>query len=104
AARGRQIEAVDLSAVTGGGQALVVGLKKNGADNILELTGGDAGAIARFANIYSNMRGGLVNLKLRDRGGGSWRGSVDIRKFSLVNEARLKSIVSTSAGADGRSL
>ena len=104
AARGRQIDTVDLSAVTGGGQALVAGLKKNGADNILELTSGDAGALARFANIYSNMRGGLVNLKLRDRGGGSWRGSVDIRKFSLVNEARLKSIVSTPAGTDGRSL
>ena len=104
AARGQLIDTVDLSAVTGGGQALVAGLKKNGADNILELTSSDAGALARFANIYSNMRGGLVNLKLRDRGGGSWRGSVDIRKFSLVNETRLKSIVSTPAGADGRSL
>jgi hypothetical protein len=104
AARGRQIDAVDLSAVTDSGQAVVAKLTKNGADNILELTSGDAGSLARFANIYSNMRGGLLNLKLRDRGGSSWRGNVDIRKFSLVNEARLQSIVSTPTGADGRSL
>ncbi|WP_426228321.1 DUF3971 domain-containing protein [Pararhizobium sp. DWP3-4] len=104
AARGKQIDAVDLSAVTDSGQAVVAKLTKNGADNILELTSGDAGSLARFANIYSNMRGGLLNLKLRDRGGSSWLGNVDIRKFSLVNEARLQSIVSTPTGADGRSL
>lgn len=103
-ARGKQIDAVDLSAVTDSGQAVVAKLTKDGADNTLELTSGDAGSLARFANIYSNMRGGLLNLKLRDRGGSSWRGNIDIRKFSLVNEARLQSIVSTPAGADGRSL
>ncbi len=104
AAKGKQIDAVDLSAVTDSGQAVVAKLTKNGADNTLELTSGDAGSLARFANIYSNMRGGLLNLKLRDRGGSSWRGNVDIRKFSLVNEERLQSIVSTPTGSDGRSL
>jgi len=103
-ARGKQIDGLDLSAVTDSGQAVVAKLTKNGADNTLELTSGDAGSLARFANIYSNMRGGLLNLKLRDRGGSSWRGNVDIRKFSLVNEERLQSIVSTPAGSDGRSL
>lgn len=104
AANGKQIDAVDLSAVTDSGQAVVAKLTKNGADNTLELTSGDAGSLARFANLYSNMRGGLLNLKLRDRGGSSWRGSIDIRKFSLVDEKRLQSIVSTPTGADGRSL
>lgn len=102
--RGRQIEDINLSAVTGSGQAVVARLAKSGADNTLELTTGDAGSLARFADIYSNMRGGLMNLKLRDRGGRSWRGSIDIRKFSLVGEQRLQSMVSTPAGQDGRSL
>ncbi|HEV7322710.1 MAG TPA: DUF3971 domain-containing protein [Ensifer sp.] len=102
--RGRQIEDVNLSAVTSSGQALVARLAKAGADNTLELTTGDAGALARFADIYQNMRGGLLNLKLRDRGGRSWRGSVDIRKFQLVGEQRLQSMVSTPTGSDGRSL
>ncbi|HEV7309088.1 DUF3971 domain-containing protein [Ensifer sp.] len=102
--RGRQIEDVNLSAVTSSGQALVAKLAKAGADNTLELTTGDAGSLARFADIYQNMRGGLLNLKLRDRGGRSWRGSVDIRKFQLVGEQRLQSMVSTPTGSDGRSL
>ncbi|MBW9062044.1 hypothetical protein JNB71_01825 [Rhizobium herbae] len=103
-ARGKQIDALNLSAVTDSGQAVVARLTQIGPDNILELTSGDAGSLARFANIYGNMRGGLLNVKLRDRGASSWRGIVDIRKFSLVNEARLQSIVSTPTGADGRSL
>ncbi|MEI2299842.1 YhdP family protein [Ensifer sp. MJa1] len=104
AERGRQIEDVNLSAVTDSGQALVARLAKAGADNTLEVTTGDAGSLARFADIYQNMRGGLLNLKLRDRGGRSWRGTVDIRKFQLVGEQRLQSMVSTPTGADGRSL
>ncbi|WP_275782754.1 YhdP family protein [Pararhizobium gei] len=103
-ARGSRIAALDLSAVTDSGQAVVAKLAGSGADDVLEITSGDAGSLARFANVYGNMRGGLLNIKLRDRGGSSWRGSVDIRKFSLVNEERLQSMVSTPAGNDGRSL
>ncbi|WP_018010702.1 YhdP family protein [Sinorhizobium medicae] len=102
--RGQQIDNVNLSAITASGQAVVARLVKAGADNTLELTTSDAGAFARFIDIYRNMRGGLLNLRLRDRGANSWRGTVDIRKFSLVGEQRLQSMVSTRAGQDGRSL
>jgi hypothetical protein len=104
AKRGALIDDIDLSAVTTSGQAVVAQLVKAGADNTLELTTSDAGAFARFTDIYRNMRGGLLNLRLRDRGGNSWRGTVDVRKFSLVGEQRLQSMVSTPAGQDGRSL
>ncbi|OJF93867.1 hypothetical protein AX761_19665, partial [Rhizobium sp. 58] len=103
-ARGREIRGLDLSAITDSGQAVVAKLVGGAADNTLELTSGDAASLARFADIYSNMRGGLLNLKLRDRGAGSWRGAVDIRNFTLVDEDRLKSMVSTPADANGRSL
>jgi len=102
--RGRDINGLDLSAITDSGQAVVAKLVTGDPDNTLELTSGDAASLARFADIYSNMRGGLLNLKLRDRGAGSWRGSIDIRKFTLVDEDRLKSMVSTPADASGRSL
>ncbi len=52
----------------------------------------------------SQHAGGLLNLKLRDRGANSWRGAIDIRKFALVDESKLRSMVSTPSGADGRSL
>ncbi|OLP56876.1 hypothetical protein BJF92_12475 [Rhizobium rhizosphaerae] len=101
AAKGREISGLTLSAVTGSSQAVVARMAADG--DTVELTSGDAGAVARFADIYSNMRGGLLNLKLRARGAGSWRGTVDIRKFSIVDEARLQSMVSSPA-PDGRSL
>jgi hypothetical protein len=103
-ARGSAIEGLELKAVTASGQAVVGNLVASGADNIIQLTSGDAGALARFADVYANMRGGLLNLKLRDRGANSWRGTLDIRKFALVNEQRLQSMVSQPAGSDGRSL
>ncbi|AWM25034.1 membrane protein [Sinorhizobium fredii USDA 205] len=103
-ARGQEIDDIDLSAVTASGQAVVARLVKEGPDNTLELTTSDAGALARFTDIYRNMRGGLLNLRLRDRGARSWRGTVDLRKFSLIGEQKLQSMVSTPAGQDGRSL
>lgn len=102
--RGEQMDDIDLTAVTVSGQAVVARMVKAGPDNTLELATSDAGALARFTDIYRNMRGGLLNLRLRDRGARSWRGSVDVRKFALVGEQKLKSMVSTPAGQDGRSL
>ncbi len=104
AARGSEITGLKLSAGTGSGQAVAANLVEEGGDAIIEMTSGDAGAVARFADIYRNMRGGLLNLKLRDRGANSWRGAIDIRKFALVDESKLRSMVSTPSGADGRSL
>ncbi len=96
-----RISSLSLSAVTKSGQAVIA--KKDADQRLFEITAGDAGALARFADLYKSMSGGLINIKLKARDVGSWSGSVDIRNFSLINEARLKSIVSTRSG-DGRSL
>eukprot|EP00913_Durusdinium_trenchii_P008278 g7775.t1 len=98
--RGSTISRADLSAVTGSGQALVSQMSRG---DTISITSGDAGAIARFADLYDNMRGGLLNLKLNARGN-DWDGSIDVRSFALVNEQRLQSLVSTPVGRDGQSL
>lgn len=103
-ATGERISSVDLSAVTSGGAPVVAKLANNGAVDVIQLTSGDAGAIARFADVYRHMRGGLLNVRLSQRANGGWLGSVDIRNFSLVGEERLRSLVSTPAGDGGRSL
>ncbi|MCF3642973.1 DUF3971 domain-containing protein, partial [Rhizobium sp. TRM95111] len=102
---GSDVNAIQLSAVTASGQAMVANMVKGrkGADNI-ELTSGDAGAVARFADLYNHMQGGLLNVRLRPVQDGGWRGSIDIRKFALVNEEKLRSIVSTPVDSNGRSL
>ena len=100
---GGRISALDLSAMTSGGAPVVGQLAKGGGADIIQLTSGDAGAVARFADIYRHMQGGLLNVRLRESDSG-WLGSVDIRNFSLVGEERLRSLVSTPTGDGGRSL
>lgn len=96
-----RITSVALAGVTRSGEAVVA--SKDDAEKVMQITSGDAGALFRFADVYRNMQGGLLNVKLRAKDSESWRGSIDVRNFALINEERLKSIVSTS-GADGRSL
>ncbi|MCL6708377.1 DUF3971 domain-containing protein [Pseudomonas sp. R2.Fl] len=103
AASNGRTTAFDFTGVTGSGQAVVAKMTP-GDNRTLTLTTSDAGAMLRIANLYSRMRGGLLNLKLASRENDQWNGSVDIRNFQLMNEQRLQSIVSTPAGTDGRSL
>lgn len=97
---GSRMTDLDLSGVTGSGQAVVA--KLGGGDPTLEITSGDAGALARLANLYRHMGGGLLNVKLKAGADGAWRGPVDIRQFRLEGEEKLRSMVSTPAG--GKSL
>ncbi|KKX33828.1 DUF3971 domain-containing protein [Rhizobium sp. LC145] len=99
--RDGEVSSADFSGVTGSGQAVVSEMSRG---NTISITSGDAGAVARFMDLYNNMRGGLLNLRLRAQQGGAWGGSIDVRSFSLVNESRLQSMVSTPVGKDGRSL
>ncbi|MGN7293611.1 YhdP family protein [Rhizobium sp. SAFR-030] len=95
---------VEFSGVTASGQAVVAKTASGSAAETITLTSGDAGAVARFADLYDHLRGGLLNIRLDNEEGDDWSGSIDIRSFSLVNESRLQSIVSTPVGEDGRSL
>ncbi|WJH40094.1 AsmA-like C-terminal region-containing protein [Aliirhizobium terrae] len=98
--RGDTISRADITAVTGSGQALVSEMTRG---DTISVTSGDAGAIVRFADLYDNLRGGLLNLKLKARGD-DWDGAVDIRSFAINNEERLQSLVSTPVGQNGQSL
>ncbi|AYD01233.1 DUF3971 domain-containing protein [Neorhizobium sp. NCHU2750] len=98
--RGSTVTRADLSAVTGSGQAVVSQMTRG---DTISVTSGDAGAVARFTDLYDNMKAGLLNLKLKARGN-DWAGSMDIRNFQLVNEKRLQSLVTAPVGRDGESL
>lgn len=101
---GKKISGLGLEALTDSGAPVVARLARRGKNDVIELTSGDAGAVARFADVYRHMRGGLLNVRLREAAGAGWSGTVDIRKFSLVGEERLRSLVSTPAGDGGKSL
>ncbi|MBY4606828.1 hypothetical protein K6M90_03980 [Rhizobium sp. 9T] len=99
--RGDKLQALNFSGVTDSGEAVVSQMKDGGVINI---TSGDAGAVSRFADLYQHMQGGLLNLAIRLGAQGGWDGSLDVRRFSIVNEQRLRSIVSTPVGNEQRSL
>jgi hypothetical protein len=99
-----RLMSANVSGVTRSGQAVVGELSKSGPGGAIRLTGGDAGAVARFADIYRHMKGGLLNLSLRGGDDEIWEGSIDIRRFAIVNEKKLQSIVSTPTGRGGESL
>lgn len=98
--RDGDLQVLNLSGVTDSGEAVVTQMKDG---RILNVTTGDAGSVSRFADFYKHMRGGLLNMTVRF-GNGGWDGSADVRRFSIVNEDRLHSIVSTPVGQDQRSL
>lgn len=96
--------ALDVSGVTDSGQAVVAKLRRPSELSEVSVTSSDAGAVARFINLYNRMIGGLMNLKLSQYANGTWSGSLDVRDFRVENEQRLQSIVTTPTGADGKSL
>lgn len=98
------VKRLDLSGVTNNGQAVVGETRSGNGRDVISLTSGDAGSLARFADLYSHMRGGLLNLQFETETGSDWNGSVDVRNFNVVNEQRLQSMVNTPSGEDGRSL
>ncbi|WP_161712511.1 YhdP family protein [Allorhizobium undicola] len=102
--RNDKTTALNLSGVTDSGQALVVQTDVTGNEPVMSVISGDAGDVARLADIYSHMRGGLLDLKIRGSLGKNWAGNLDLRNFRVENEDRLQKIVSTPAGDDGRSL
>ena len=102
--QGGRIDLLDFKGVTESGQALVMKVSGGKASEAIEVTSGDAGAMARFSGIYARMQGGLLNVRLNRNDGPLRRGTIDVRNFVLVGEPRLESLVSTPSRQDGRSL
>lgn len=101
---GGRIVAVDFSGVTRSGEAVVSQVSKGAGSGTIRITSGDAGAVARFTDLYKHLKGGLLNLSLRSTGPDDWDGSLDIRNFAIIDEKKLSTIVSTPSGKNGKSL
>jgi hypothetical protein len=64
----------------------------------------DAGAVLRFLDIYEHMVGGSMKLSLAGEAGGVMTGKVDAVNFDIVDEPKLRSLVSTTPAGSDRSL
>ncbi len=109
---GEALSDVNLQYTAGGGLTLAGMTRSGGAVQIENVVSGgkrrinvasqDAGALLRFLNVYSRVQGGVLQLALT--GEKSLRGRLDIRDFTVVDEPKLSSLVSSPPPGDNRSL
>ncbi len=101
---GGKVLGMEVSAVTKSGAAVTLGNNMKGDRRTMDMQSPDAGAILRFLDIYEHMQGGTIKLALAGNANGPLKGNVDAVDFWVVDEPKLRSIVSTAPAGDDRSL
>jgi hypothetical protein len=101
---GGKVLGLNVSGATRSGAAVNVNNATNGKRRTMEMQSADAGAVLRFLDVYEHMHGGAIKLTLAGNADGALRGQVDTTSFWIVDEPKLKSIVSTAPQGDNRSL
>ena len=94
---GGRIGSLEVTASTRAGGQFTVNDGTTDDQRRVVMRSADAGAVLRFLDIYPHMRGGQIGLSLAGGEDGTLRGQIDARNFALVDEPRLRSIVSTPA-------
>lgn len=101
---GKMVSKMAIAATSIGGGDVAITNTANGKSRTVRMTSSDAGALLRFLDIYDKMRGGSITLALAGGLTGALRGEIDARNFSVVDEPRLKSLVSSRANPESPSL
>ncbi|EIM75637.1 hypothetical protein A33O_07815 [Nitratireductor aquibiodomus RA22] len=83
---------LDLTAKTTSGGAVTLARDASG----IVANSSDAGAVMRFVDFYENMEGGQMALSLSEGNGGVLSGRVSAQNFFIVDEPRLRSLVSAT--------
>lgn len=101
--RGGTVTLLRLNGSTKSGFPVTLTLDGAGSERSVSLEALGAGEFLRFADIYTNVRGGTVNLTLKGTGPQTLAGSGVIRDFRVFNEPKLAQLVS-SKSANSQSL
>ncbi len=101
---GSRIAGLKASGTTASGDAFSVSDATQSGQRTVSMASANAGAVLRFFDIYPYMDGGRIKLDLASNGNSPLRGQIDARDFALVDEPRLRSIVSSRPAGDTRSL
>lgn len=86
---------VDISGVLNNGKQAKLSKTDIGENRSLIIETGDAGRLLRFADTYKKMSGGVLSANLRSNGKGVFQGPVTLLDFSVVDEPRLNTLMST---------
>ena len=101
---GAATDLLEFSATTSNGHQVSFRDATEGGQRTVAMNSSDAGALLRFLDIYEHMEGGAITLNLRGSAGGPLSGQIDASDFWLVNEPRMRSLVSTTPSGGNRSL
>jgi hypothetical protein len=93
---GSTVSGLAFNASTKTGRQILAADSSESGSRSISLQSKDAGAVLRFFGFYDKMQGGDINVTLDSQGDGPLRGQIDARNFTLVNEPRLASLVSSS--------
>ncbi len=102
---GTNVGALQISAASATGAKVGILNDTSAEGRSVRIDSADAGALLRFLNIYEYMQGGVIRIALAASAGGPLKGQVEARDFSVVNEPKLRSLISLPLPeSDGRSL
>lgn len=89
---------LSITATGSSGMPLSIALEGQGAQRRVRLEAFDAGEFLRFADLYGQVRGGVLEAFLEGTGGGALGGVIRLTDFLVVNEPRLAQLVSNRSG------
>lgn len=101
---GTTVGSAKVSGKTSSGAAVSMQDRTEDGTRTLQVQSADAGAVLRFLDIYEHMVGGDIKFALAGRAGGTLSGQLDTTNFEVVNEPKLRSLVSTTPAGGDRSL
>jgi hypothetical protein len=101
---GSTVSVASFSGTTSSGAAVSMQDQTKSGMRSLEMHSADAGAVLRFMDIYEHMVGGNIKFALSGPADGTLTGQVDTSNFEVVDEPKLRSLVSSAPAGDGRSL
>lgn len=103
-APGSKSEKNALTATTASGAKLTFSSSTQGGGRETQVHSADAGAVLRFFDLYSRMKGGNLEVSLTGSGDAPLAGTGNIRNFTIVQDPNLAEIVSGRPSQGGRSL
>lgn len=89
---------------TKAGGSVAARLKGDAKDERITVASDDSGSFWRFFDIYAFVQGGSLDLVMTKSGNEPYKGDVLMRKFKVIGDERLKTLVSTRASEKERSL
>ena len=99
---GGQVGGLTLAGLSRSGGRVQIENASSDGERRISASSQDAGALLRFLNIYGRVEGGTLQLSLA--GDKTLSGRLDIRGFSVVDEPKLRSLVSSPPPGSDRSL